>query len=84
MGAGSNTTVDIELWIQKIIKSIDHPTQFKAVNRLIKRYMVRLEQDGLDWYIRNHYDTKFDTLISKQRQVLRDKTNAEQWEIQES
>jgi len=84
MGAASNTTVDIELWIQKIIKSIDHPTQFKAVNRLIKRYMVRLEQDGLDWYIRNHYDTKFDTLISKQRQVLRDKTNAEQWEIQES
>jgi hypothetical protein len=84
MGAESNTTVDIELWIQKIIKSIDHPTQFKAVNRLIKRYMVRLEQDGLDWYIRNHYDTKFDTLIAKQRQALRDKTNAEQWEIQES
>lgn len=84
MGAESNTTVDIELWIQKIIKSIDHPTQFKAVNRLIKRYMVRLEQDGLDWYIRNHYDTKFDSLIAKQRQALRDKTNAEQWEIQES
>jgi hypothetical protein len=84
MGAESNTTVDIELWIQKIIKSIDHPRQFKAVNRLIKRYMVRLEQDGLDWYIRNHYDTKFDSLIAKQRQALRDKTNAEQWEIQES
>ena len=76
MGAESNTTIDIELWIQKIIKSIDHPTQFKAVNRLIKRYMVRLEQDGLDWYIRNHIDTKFDTLISNQRQVLRDSLNA--------
>ena len=76
MGAESNTTIDIELWIQKIIKSIDHPKQFKAVNRLIKRYMVRLEQDGLDWYIRNHIDTKFDTLISNQRQVLRDSLNA--------
>ena len=84
MAAESNTPTDIEAWIEKIITSIDHPTQFKAVNRLIKRYMVRLEQDGLDWYIRNHYDTKFDTLISKQRQVLRDKTNADQWEIQES
>ena len=86
MGAESNTTIDIELWIQKIIKSIDRPTQFKAVNRLIKRYMIRLEQEGLDWYIRNHIDTKFDALISEQRQALRDKINAEnyQWEIQES
>ena len=86
MGAESNTTIDIELWIQKIIKSIDHPKQFKAVNKLIKRYMIRLEQEGLDWYIRNHIDTKFDTLISEQRQALRDKINAEnyQWEIQES
>ena len=84
MGAESNTSVDIEAWIEKIIASIDHPTQFKAVNRLIKRYMIRLEQEGLDWYIRNHYDTKFDTLISEQRQALRDKINAEKWEIQES
>lgn len=86
MGAESNTTIDIEAWIEKIIASIDHPTQFEAVIRLIKRYMVRLEQDELNWYIRNHIDTKFDVLITRQRQVLRDKINAEnyQWEIQES
>ena len=76
MGAESNTSVDIESWIEKIITSIDHPTQFKATRKLISRYMVRLESDGLDWYIRNHIDNKFDALITKQRQVLRDNLNA--------
>lgn len=75
MSADSNTTVDIEAWIKKIIKSIDHTKQFKATRKLIRRYMVRLESDGLDWYIRNHIDNKFDALISEQRQVLRDNLN---------
>jgi len=75
MAAESNTSVDIESWIEKIITSIDHPTQFKATRKLISRYMIRLESDGLDWYIRNHIDTKFDALILKQRQVLRDTFN---------
>lgn len=75
MSAESNTTVDIEVWIEKIIESIDHPKQFSAARKLIRRYMVRLESDGLDWYIRNHIDSKFDVLISEQRQVLRDNLN---------
>lgn len=75
MGAESNTSVDIESWIEKIITSIDHPTQFIATRKLISCYMVRLKSDGLDWYIRNHIDAKFDTLILKQRQVLRDSFN---------
>ena len=75
MSADSNTAVDIEVWIEKIITSIDHLNQFSAVRKLINRYMVRLESDGLDWYIRNHIDSKFDVLISKQRQVLRDNLN---------
>ena len=75
MSADSNTAVDIEVWIEKIIASIDHLNQFSAVRKLINRYMVRLESDGLDWYIRNHIDSKFDVLISKQRQVLRDNLN---------
>ena len=75
MSADSNTAVDIEVWIEKIIASIDHLNQFSAVRKLINRYMVKLESDGLDWYIRNHIDSKFDVLISKQRQVLRDNLN---------
>jgi len=75
MSADSNTVVDIEEWIEKIIKSIDNFKQFKAARKLIARYMIRLEYDGLDWYIRNHIDTKFDALITKQRQVLRDNIN---------
>ena len=75
MSADSNTAVDIEVWIEKIITSIDHLNQFSAVRKLINRYMVKLESDGLDWYIRNHIDSKFDVLISKQRQVLRDNLN---------
>ena len=76
MAAESNTPTDIESWIEKIILSIDNPKQFRAANKLIRRYLVRLEQDGLGWYIRNHIDTKFDTLISEQRQTLRDNLNA--------
>ena len=76
MSAESNTPTDIESWIEKIIHSIDNPKQFRAVNKLIRRYLVRLEEDGLDWYIRNHIDTKFDTLISIQRQAVRDNLNA--------
>ena len=75
MAAESNTPTDIESWIEKVIISIDNPKQFRAANKLIQRYLVRLEKDGLDWYIRNHIDTKFDTLISEQRQTLRDKLN---------
>ena len=66
----------MKLTNEKIILSIDNPKQFRAANKLIRRYLVRLEQDGLDWYIRNHIDTKFDTLISIQRQSLRDNLNA--------
>ena len=73
MAAESTNKYDVYEWIEKVIKSIDNPKQFRTATKLIKRYMVRLEQDGLDWYIRNHYDTKFDTLISEQRQALRDK-----------
>ena len=76
MAAESNCPTDIELWIEKVIKSIDNPKQFRTATKLIKRYMVRLENEGLDWYIRNHIDTKFDVLISEQRQTLRDKLNA--------
>jgi len=75
MSADSNTTVDIEEWIEKIIKSINHIKQFKVARKLISCYMVRLKSDGLDWYIRNHIDSKFDALISEQRQVLRDNLN---------
>lgn len=76
MAAESNCPTDIESWIEKVIKSIDNPKQFRTATKLIKRYMVRLENEGLDWYIRNHIDTKFDVLISEQRQTLRDKLNA--------
>ncbi len=77
MSADSNTVVDIEEWIEKTIKSIDNFKQFKAARKLIIRYMIRLEYDGLDWYIRNHIDNKFDALITKQRQVLRDNINTQ-------
>ena len=76
MAAESNCPTDIESWIEKVIKSIDNPRQFRAATKLIRRYMVRLENEGLDWYIRNHIDTKFDVLISEQRQTLRNKLNA--------
>ena len=76
MAANSNCPTDIELWIEKVIKSIETPKQFRTANRLIRRYMVRLENEGLDWYIRNHIDTKFDVLISEQRQTLRIKLDA--------
>ena len=76
MAAESNCPTDIESWIEKVIKSIDNPKQFRTAIKLIKRYMVRLENEGLDWYIRNHIDTKFDVLISEQRQTLRNKLYA--------
>ena len=76
MAAESNCPTDIELWIEKVIKSIDNTKQFSAARKLIKRYMVRLEQDGLAWHIRNHIDDKFDIMISEQRQNLRNKLNA--------
>jgi hypothetical protein len=76
MAAESTNKYDVYEWIEKVIKSIDNPKQFRTATKLIKRYMVRLENEGLDWYIRNHIDTKFDVLISEQRQTLRDKLNA--------
>jgi hypothetical protein len=75
MAAESNCPTDIESWIEKVIKSVDNPKQFSAARKLIRRYMVRLEEDGLAWHIRNHIDDKFDVLISKERQTLRDKLN---------
>ena len=63
MAAESNTPIDIEIWIDKIIKSCKTYQQVLKIKKLIRLYLKRLEQDGLSRYI---IDSIEDRLVAKE------------------
>lgn len=63
MAAESNTPVDIEIWIEKIINSCETYQQALKVKKLIRLYLKRLEQDGLSYSIVNSIENR---LVAKE------------------
>ena len=64
MAAESNTPLDIEIWIEKVIKSCETYQQVLKVKKLIRLYLKRLEQDGLSYSTINSIEYK---LVAKEK-----------------
>lgn len=63
MGAESNTPVDIEIWIEKIIKSCETLRHRINAKRLLKLYINRLREEGMPYYQTTYINDKFEDLL---------------------
>ena len=70
MAAESNTPVDIEIWIEKVINSCETYQQVLKVKKLIRLYLKRLEQEGLSDYIIRSIEEKLVAIEGEQRNLV--------------
>lgn len=70
MAAESNTPVDIEIWIEKVINSCKTYQQVLKVKKLIRLYLKRLEQEGLSDYIIRSIEEKLLAIEGEQRNLI--------------
>lgn len=50
MAAESNTPVDIEVWIEKVINSCETLRHCINAERLVRLYVKRLQDEGMPYY----------------------------------
>jgi hypothetical protein len=62
MAAESNTPVDIEIWIKKIINSCETLRHLINAEKLIRLYLNILKQEGLDYDKRRFIEDRFDKI----------------------
>ena len=70
MAAESNTPVDIEIWIEKVINSCETYQQVLKVKKLIRLYLKRLKQEGLSDYIIRSIEEKLLAIEGEQRNLV--------------
>ena len=70
MAAESNTPVDIEIWIEKVINSCETYQQVLKVKKLIRLYLRRLEQEGLSDYVIRSIEEKLLAIEGEQRNLV--------------
>lgn len=63
MGAESNTPVDIEIWIEKVINSCETVRHRINARRLVNLYIKRLREEEMPYYQTNHISDKFENLL---------------------
>jgi len=73
MAAESNTPVDIEIWIEKVIKSCETLRHCINAERLVRLYIKRLQDEGMPYYQIIHIRDKFDITSDINRNNLRSK-----------
>lgn len=70
MAAESNTSVDIEIWVEKVINSCETYQQVLKIKKLIRLYLKRLEQEGLSDYIIRSIEEKLIAIEGEQRNLI--------------
>jgi hypothetical protein len=70
MAAESNTPVDIEIWIEKVINSCETLTHRINANRLVNIYIKRLREEGMPYYQYTHIRDKFEGILWDLEQVI--------------
>jgi len=70
MAAESNTPVDIEIWIEKVINSCETYQQVLKVKKLIRLYLKRLKQEGLSDYVIRSIEEKLLAIEGEQRNLV--------------
>jgi hypothetical protein len=73
MAAESNTPVDIEIWIEKVINSCETLRHCINADRLVRSYIKRLQDEGMPYYQYIHIRDKFESIADKKRNNLRSK-----------
>lgn len=73
MGAESNTPVDIEIWIEKIIKSCETLRHRVNAKRLLKLYINRLREEGMPYYQTTYINDKFEDLLWQVKEDIKSK-----------
>jgi hypothetical protein len=63
MAAESNTPVDIEIWIEKVIKSCEKFSHYVCARKLIKLYIKRLQDEGMPYYQCKSIRDKFEGIL---------------------
>jgi len=70
MAAESNTPVDIEVWIEKVINSCETLKHRTNAKRLVEIYIRRLQGEGMPYYQTTHINDKFEDLLWKIKEVI--------------
>ena len=73
MAAKSNTPVDIEIWIEKVINSCETLRHCINAERLVKTYVKRLQEEGMPYYQYIFIRDKFELVHKIKRNDLRNK-----------
>lgn len=73
MAAESNTPVDIEIWIEKVINSCETLRHCINAERLVKTYVKRLQEEGMPFYQYIFIRDKFELVHKIKRNDLRNK-----------
>ena len=73
MAAESNTPVDIEIWIEKVIKSCETIRHRINAEKLLDAYISRLREEGMPFYQTMHIDDKFQSLLWDVKEEIKNK-----------
>jgi hypothetical protein len=73
MAAESNTPVDIEIWIEKVINSCETLRHCINADRLVRSYIKRLQDEGMPYYQYIHIRDKFELAAYIKRNDLKSK-----------
>jgi hypothetical protein len=73
MAAESNTPVDIEIWIEKVIKSCETLRHRINAKRLVRLYITRLKAEGMPYYQYSHILDKFEDMLWTIQEDIRNK-----------
>ena len=73
MAAESNTSVDIEVWIEKVINSCETLRHCINAERLVKTYVGRLQEEGMPYYQYIFIRDKFEGMLWDIREQIENK-----------
>jgi hypothetical protein len=73
MGAESNTPVDIEIWIEKVINSCETIRHRINAKRLVNLYIKKLKEEGMPYYQTNHINNKFENMLWQVKEDIKSK-----------
>lgn len=73
MAAESNTPVDIEIWIEKVINSCDTLRQRVNAKKVVRLYIKRLGEEGMPYYQYSHISDKFEDLLWSSKEDIKNK-----------
>ena len=73
MAAESNTPIDIEIWIEKIINSCETQRHLFNAKKLLRLYINRLREEGVPYYQTSHIYNKFENMLWEVKEDIRHK-----------